>query len=309
MKAPQATRMGPPHSPGAPHVVRVDSSPSSGAASDEIPEVQEVEPHADLIQRKRNRVESGSAVGEDASAVRSFGLPPYFKEEGFFEGFPLSVVADEAETIRRMSKEDRRRHLAANMAGLVKMAEMVVVLSEEGEDPVRIEALEQEKAALASSSRKLRTALERSEEMFREQASLLAAEREMLILEKENSGKLAEEGELLRADRERLETDIGRLTQQIEDLKVAMLPAEDEPEDIAALKSRSELVAHIRLLEADCVGAMEEGFDSAVSQLSLLNPGLITEGTGYMYQIVDGAIVPPPDSPVVDNDGSGETGL
>ena len=113
--------------------------------------------------------------------------------------------------------------------------------------------------------------------MFREQASLLAAEREMLVLEKENSGKLAEEGELLRADRDRLETDIGRLTQQIEDLKVAMLPAEDEPEDIAALKSRSELVAHIRLLEADCVGAMEEGFDSAVGQLSLLNPGLVTD--------------------------------
>ncbi|CAI8586136.1 unnamed protein product [Vicia faba] len=208
-----------------------------------------------------------------------------------------------------MSKEDRRRHLAANMAGLVKMAEMAVVLSEEGEDPVRIEALEQKKATLTSSSRKLRTALERSKEMFREQASLLAAEREMLILEKENSGKLAEEGELLRADRERLETDIGRLTQQIEDLKVSMLPAEDEPEDITALKSRSELVAHIRLLEVDCVGAMEEGFDSAVGQLSLLNPGLITEGTGYMYQIVDGAIVPPPDSLVVDNDGSGETGL
>ena len=51
---------------------------------------------------------------------------------------------------------------------------------------------------------------------------------------------------------------------------------------------------------------MEEGFDSAVGQLSLLNPGLVTEGTGYTYQIVDGAIVPPPDSPVVDNDGSGE---
>ena len=76
MKAPQATRMGPPHSPGAPQVVRVDSSPNSGAASDEIPEVQEVDPNADLIQRKRNRVESGSAVGEDTSIVRSFGFPP-----------------------------------------------------------------------------------------------------------------------------------------------------------------------------------------------------------------------------------------
>ena len=115
-------------------------------------------------------MESQPDVGEDSIAVRSFGLPPCFKEEGFFEGFPLSVNADEVKTIRRMSKENRRRHLAANMAGLIKMAEMAVVLAEEGEESDRIKELEQEKASLASSSRKLKAALERSEEMFREKA-------------------------------------------------------------------------------------------------------------------------------------------
>ena len=166
---------------------------------------------------------------------------------------------------------------------------------------------EQEKAALTSSSWKLKTALERSEGMFREQTAMLDAEREMLTLEKEKSGKLAEEGELLRADRDLLGAEVGRLAQQIEEMNAAMQPAEDEPEDIVALKSRLELVAHIRLLEADCVGALEDGFNSAVGQLSLLNPGLVTEGIGHTHQIVDGVIVPPPDSPSTDNDGSGET--
>ena len=57
-----------------------------------------------------------------------------------------------------------------------------------------------------------------------------------------------------------------------------MLPAEDESEDTTLLRSRSELVARIQLLEGDCVGAMVDGFEAAVSQLSLLNPGLTLKG-------------------------------
>ena len=88
-----------------------------------------------------------------------------------------------------------------------------------------------------------------------------------------------------------------------------MLPAEDESEDTALLRSRSELVARIQLLEGDCVGAMVDGFEAAVSQLSLLNPGLNTEGVSHMSQIIDGQVVPPPDSPVVGDGSSGEAEL
>ena len=91
---------------------------------------------------------------------------------------------EEAETIRRLNKERRRKHLAASM---VEMVKMVVVLAEEGSNSSdRVRELESEKAALAAGSCKLKDALERSEEMFREQAELLA-------VEKENSGKVAEE--------------------------------------------------------------------------------------------------------------------
>ena len=117
---------------------------------------------------------------------------------------------------------------------------------------------------------------------------------------------MIEEGELLRADRDRLAAEVERLGKQVEEMHATLQPAEDEPEDIVALKSRAELVAHIRLLEVDCVGALEDGFNYAVDQLSLLNPGLVTEGIGHTHRVVGGAIVPPPDSPSVDNDDSVE---
>ena len=69
---------------------------------------------------------------------------------------------DEAETIRRLNKESRRKHLAASMVGMVKMAEMAIVLIEEGSNSSdRVRELESEKAALAASSRKLKAALDR----------------------------------------------------------------------------------------------------------------------------------------------------
>ena len=71
VRAPQATRMGPPTSLGD----------ASGGSQD----AQDVEPHTDLIPRKRNRAESQPEVGKESGAVRSFGFPPCFKEEGFFE--------------------------------------------------------------------------------------------------------------------------------------------------------------------------------------------------------------------------------
>ena len=66
------------------------------------------------------------------------------------------------------------------------------------------------------------------------------------------------------------------------------------------MRTRSDLVARIHLLETDRVGALADGFEAAVSQLAILNPGMNTEGVGFMSQIIDGQVVPPPESPVVD---------
>ena len=79
-----------------------------------------------------------------------------------------------------------------------------------------------------------------------------------------------------------------------------MLPAEDELKRMADLHTHSDFIARIQLLESDCVGALADGFEAAVNQLSVLNPSLSTEGAGVLSQIVDGRVVPPPDSPGVD---------
>ena len=79
-----------------------------------------------------------------------------------------------------------------------------------------------------------------------------------------------------------------------------MLPAEDEPEGMSDSCMRSDFIARIQLLESDYVGALADGFESAVNQLSMINLGLNTEGAGVLSQIVDGRVMPPPDSPDVD---------
>ena len=100
---------------------------------------------------------------------------------------------------------------------------MEIVLAGEGSDSMdRVRELESEKAALVAKSRKLKAALERSEEMFCEQADLMSGE-------KERVDRALEERDCLQLDRDRLESDNQRLSREIKDLKSAMLPAEDEP--------------------------------------------------------------------------------
>ena len=76
---------------------------------------------------------------------------------------------NESDIIRRLDEEGRRKHLASSMVGLMKVAKMVVVLAGEGvSSSGRFKELESEKTTLQAKTQKLRTALERSEEMFRE---------------------------------------------------------------------------------------------------------------------------------------------
>ena len=50
-------------------------------------------------------------------------------EKDFFEGFPLTVSDNEPDIIRRLDDEGQRKHLASSMVGVMKMREMVVVLT------------------------------------------------------------------------------------------------------------------------------------------------------------------------------------
>jgi hypothetical protein len=81
-----------------------------------------------------------------------------------------------------------------------------------------------------------------------------------------------------------------------EALRKVDLPGEDEVEDLAVLR-RAGLVDRIGELEGSLVEALQLGFDRAVAQLKVTNPGieLNVEGIHPLSEVKDGVIVPPLD--------------
>jgi hypothetical protein len=81
-----------------------------------------------------------------------------------------------------------------------------------------------------------------------------------------------------------------------EALKKADLPGEDEAEDLAVLR-RAGLVDRIGELEGSLADAVKLGFDRAVAQLKVVNPGieLNVEGIHPLSEVEDGVITPTPD--------------
>jgi len=78
-------------------------------------------------------------------------------------------------------------------------------------------------------------------------------------------------------------------------LKRASMPGEDETEFIAAL-SRVDLVDRVGELEGSLLDAVQLGFNRAVAQLKVVNPGveLCVEGLHHLSDVEDGVIKPPP---------------
>ena len=69
------------------------------------------------------------------------------------------------------------------------------------------------------------------------------------------------------------------MEREVTDLKAAMMLMEGKPEGVTDLRTHTDFVARIQILESDCVDALADDFEAAVNQLSMLNPGLNTEGT------------------------------
>jgi len=80
-----------------------------------------------------------------------------------------------------------------------------------------------------------------------------------------------------------------------EALRKADLPREEETEDTIGLR-RADLVDRVGELEGSLVEAVQLGFDRAVAQLKVVNPGidLCVEGIHHIYDVEDGVIKPPP---------------
>jgi len=81
-----------------------------------------------------------------------------------------------------------------------------------------------------------------------------------------------------------------------EALKKADLPGEEETEGTVGLR-RTDLVDRVGELEGSLVEVVQLGFDRAVAQLKVVNPGidLYIEGIHHLYDVEDGVIKPPLD--------------
>jgi len=76
-----------------------------------------------------------------------------------------------------------------------------------------------------------------------------------------------------------------------EDLKKADLLGEEETRDTICLR-RADLVDKVCELEGSLVEAIQLGFDRAVAQLKVVNPGinLCVDGIHHLYDVEDGVI-------------------
>ena len=69
---------------------------------------------------------------DHGSGARAFTLPPFFVEKDFFGGFPLFVSDGEYVVIRRLDEKGRRQYIVSGIVGLMKVAEMSIILADEG---------------------------------------------------------------------------------------------------------------------------------------------------------------------------------
>ncbi|XP_058749015.1 uncharacterized protein LOC131621972 [Vicia villosa] len=117
------------------------------------------------------------------------------------------------------------------------------------------------------------------------------------VLKKAESDKKAVEDKLAKEEvarekaKKRVEEALMNKEEELEaekkrsaDLEASWAPTTEESDDISVLKSRAEMA--------------EAGFDRAVEQLKLLNPGLKVDNIGLSSRIVDGQLLP--DSPAED---------
>ena len=114
---------------------------------------------------------------------------------------------------------------------------------------------------------------------------------------RERADKAFKERDNIMLDRDLWDSERERLEKEVADLKVAMVLTEDEPKSVTNLRTRADFVAKIQILESDCVDALADSFEASLNQLLVLNPRLNIERIGVLSQVVDGRVVPPPDSP------------
>ena len=252
----------------------------------------------------------GCSLGDKYVSGGTFILPPCFAQRNLFEGEgSLSVPAKDKAAIMDSDRQTRRESLSRDAAGMLRVLKVALALNDAeacsqkdyNAAKARIAELEQDNMDLHNDKLLLEGQLESRTELMREVTETRA---EMETMSEENKSlkkKVAD----LEAERkvaaskhkhmDNMSAENERLKTRVAELEAVIAPAEEENEDEMRLKTRAELIARIRSLGADCIAAVNFGFDAAVEQLQVVNPELqlVTDGIGPLHQIVDGQVVPP----------------
>jgi hypothetical protein len=93
----------------------------------------------------------------------------------------------------------------------------------------------------------------------------------------------------------KFEEEKKKLEEEINMLKSAMVPAEDETENTRGLSTRADFVARVRKLGDSVLAGVKHGWQNALAQVKVANPGveLNFEGMGVFREVVGGQIILP----------------
>jgi hypothetical protein len=209
---------------------------------------------------------------------RPFLLPRVVSDRDFLEKNTLQVAAVEKAAILEMSDEAARNQIADDSAALLRMLERVLVLQEDKDSGRQgIEKLKSDYEVLEAANLKL--------------------ENEVIDLrgKQENFAATAKENRELKDEVAKLEEEKKKLAEEIQTLKLAMAPADDETENTRELSSRADFVARIRRLGDSVLAGVKHGWQNALAQVKVAKPDveLSFEGMGVFREVVDGQIVLP----------------
>jgi cell division protein FtsB len=248
------------------------SSPGVGSSSQGGTKV--VSPN--VMQKAKPATEEIPLV--DLEMEKPFLLPKVVSDKDFLDKNPLQVAAVEKAAILRMDQEVCRDQMIEDATGLLRLLEKALFLNEDRQN--RADDLAKLKAA--------NTKLE---------AENMALENEVVDLrgKKENFVAQAKENRELKGELAKFSEERKRFEEEISRLKLAMAPAEDETDNTKDLSTRAELVARVRKLGDSVLAGMKHGWQNAISQIKVVNPGveLSLEGMGVFREVADGRIVLP----------------
>lgn len=112
---------------------------------------------------------------------------------------------------------------------------------------------------------------------------------------KENFVAAAKENRELKDEVAKFEEKTKKLEEEMASLKLAMAPAEDETDNTREMSTRAEFVARIRKLGDSVLAGVKHGWQNALAQVKVANPGveLSFDGIGVFREVVNGQIVLP----------------